>query len=242
MPQREPSIDWRRVYALPYNHYFKDKVKQVRSYLGLPMDGISDTKQAWAWIEKHFSENRPQPWFVPMHAPSNEKVWETDVPLWQVAIILIYLFGLPLRMRNSVGLYVVINNESFLTNWKGLDVDFAINVKAATPQFAVTVDGIDAWTTEQQWREVWKTLIQPLKGNLGEPIPANKRTGRGKALRERIKRYAEWYELSEKPDSGPANALKEWEKLHTKDSGKHDASTVSKAIQEFRRLITPIPS
>lgn len=254
MPKKEPpSVDWQRIYALPYNHSFKGKVKQFRSYLGLPVDGISDIQQAWVWLENHLKQKpilpsaKPAipPWLQQQQTSSDERLWKTDVPLWQVAILLIADFGLPLRMRNNIGLYLVTNDEKFLTGWKGLDIDFAINVKAAKPQLAITVDGIDAWTTEQQWREVWDNWIKPLKRNLGEPIPANKRTGRGKNLQERIKTMAEWYELSELDGLGPAKALEKWEEQHLdyvehrKSKKLYDVSTVTKAVEEFRRLITP---
>jgi hypothetical protein len=236
------SVDWRRIYALPYNHFFKDELKQMRSYLELPEEGISGSQQAWAWLEKHFTEKRPQilPWFLAEPAPSDEKLWQTEVPLWKVAIYLITRYGLPLRMRSRIGLYVVTNDGKFLTNWRGLDVDFAINIKAAKLQLVITVDGVDVWTTEEQWHEVWEHWVKPLKRNLGEPIPANKRPGYGKVLQERIKRYAEWFELSEKsPGMGPAKALREWEKTYPDERGKYDISTVTKAVKEFGRLTAP---
>lgn len=240
--EKQPSIDWRRIYALPYNHFFENEIKRMRSYLELPKDGISDRQQAWVWLERHLTGKQIKPWFEAQTATSNEKLWQTEVPLWKAAIYLIDKFGLPLRMRSNIGLYVVTNNEGFLKNWKGLDVEFSINVKAAKLQLAITVDGIDAWTTEVQWREVWKNWVKPLKRNLGEPLPANKRPGYGKALQERIKRYAEWYGLSELEQLGPTGALNKWSELHKDESGKYNESTVSKAVQEFRKLITPIPS
>jgi len=237
--QKQFPIDWRRIYALPYNPFFKDELKQIRTYLELPEDGISDNQQAWAWLEKHLT-GKPQSWFLQKPTLSDEKLWETEAPLWKVAIYLIDKFSLPLRMRSNIGLYVVINDERFLTNWRGLDVDFAINMKAAKLQLVITVDGIDAWTTEEQWHEVWEHWVKPLKRSLGEPAPANKRPGYGKALQERIKRYAEWYDLSEKPPGiGPAKALRKWEDDHPDDISEYDISTVTKAVKEFRRLITP---
>lgn len=239
--QKQFPIDWRRIYALPYNHFFKPELKQMRSYLELPEHGISDSQQAWAWLEKHLSE-KPQPWFMPNPVHSDDKLWETEVPLWKVAIYLIDRYGLPLRMRNRIGFYVVTNDEKFLTDWRGLDVDFAINMKAAKLQLVITVDGIDTWTTEEQWHEVWEHWVKPLKRNLGEPIPANKRPGHGKALQERMKRYADWYQLADIGGLGPAKALKKWLENHPHETDKYDESTVSKAVDEFRKLITPIPS
>ena len=242
--ERQPSIDWPRIYALPYNHFFENELKQMRSYLELPEEGISDRQQAWAWLEKHLTGKRPQPWFELKPSPLDEKLWQTEVPLWKVAIYLIDKYGLPLRMRSSIGLYVVTNDERFLTSWRGLDVDFAMNMKAAKLQLVITVGGIDAWTTEKQWHDVWERWVKPLKRNLGETIPANKRTGYGKTLQERIKRYSEWYQLSErttlgKTTLGPAKALRQWEEQHQNERGKYDISTVAKAVKEFRRLITP---
>lgn len=246
--KKEPSIDWRRIYALPYNHFFKDEVILMRSYLKLPEVGISDSQQAWAWLEKHLTEKKPQPWFLRKPSHSYEGLWKTEVPLWKTAIYLIAKFRLPLRMRSNIGLYVVTDNEEFLINWRGLDVDFAINMKAAKLQLVITVDGVDEWTTERQWRDVWKYWVKPLKRNLGEPVPANRRAGYGRILQKRIKQYAEWYQLSELQGLGPAKALEIWERQQEhqdymerrKSKKPYDVSTVTKAVKKFRRLITPI--
>lgn len=134
--EKQYHVDWRRIYALPHNPYFKDDVTQMRSFLKLPGNGISDEQQAWDWLEKHFKEKRPktQPWFqqeIPMQsAIRNEKLWKTEIPLWKVAIYLIFRYGIPLRMRSNIGLYLVTNDEKFLTSWRGIDIDSVINVKA----------------------------------------------------------------------------------------------------------------
>ena len=72
--ERQPSIDWPRIYALPYNHFFENELKQMRSYLELPEEGISDRQQAWAWLEKHLTGKRPQPWFELKPSPLDVKL------------------------------------------------------------------------------------------------------------------------------------------------------------------------
>lgn len=238
--ENQPSIDWSRIYALPYNHFFKDKVKQMRLYLGLPENGFSNDQKAWEWLEKHLTEQQSKPWYFQKPASLDEKLWETEVPLLKAAIYLILESGLPLRMRSNIGLYIVTNNEKYLTNWRGLNITVAPNMKSARVQLAITVDGIDEWTTEQQWREVWEHWVKPGSRMLGEPVPPNKRPGYGKKLQERIKRYAEWYQLSELDGLGPAEALKIWDKHYPNEAGNYNESTVSKAVSRFGKLITPI--
>ena len=243
--EKQPSIDWRRIYALPYDHFFKDKVKEARLSLGLPPEGITDNSQARDWLHNHLGLQKP---FLPHVTtiplwiallPSVEKnLQKTVVPLLKWAVILVSDFKLPIRMRNYIGLYILTNDDRLLTSWKGLNIIPALNNKTGKLQLTVTVNGIDEWTTKEEWLQVWDDWVQMWF----EQTPRGKRPGRGDEVKERIKRYAEWYKLSEQPNSGPAKALSKWEKHHQDDRGKHDYSTVVKAIAEFKRLIKPASS
>lgn len=262
MPQRIPSIDWRRVYTLPYNHFFKDKVIQARSSLGLSSEGMTDNTKASEWLHKHLGSQKPfMPnvstiplWVVLLPSPTNERLRKTNVRLWQHSLRLADEFGLPVRMYKHIGLYVLTNSESLLASWTGLDTTFAINNKLGKSQFTITVDGVDVWTTERQWLDVWKQLVKPLRELLGD-VPTGRRPAPSDKLRKQIIKWAHLYqivEIEKVKDSEKAleilrqrypNEAEHWRrqkgsKEQTKD--EYDASSVDYAVEEFKKLITPI--
>ena len=241
--KKQPSIDWRRIYALPYDHFFKDRVIESRLSLGLPRDGIADNLQAREWLHNHLSLKKPflphidviPLWIALCASPTEESLRQTNVPLWQNAVTLADESRLPIMMRNYIGIYILTNNAQLLTSWKGLGIIPKWKKEGKKLKLSITIDGIDEWTTKEEWLQVWDNWVQ----GLFEQIPRGKRHGRGDEAQERIKRYAEWYELSEQPNSGPAKALKQWEGQHENERGKYDISTLAKAVKEFRNLITP---
>jgi len=255
-------VDWQRIYALPYNHYFKDKVKESRSCLGLPADGIADNVQAREWLHNHlglkkaFLPNVPTIplWMALLPLPQDEEIRQTNVGLWQYSFRLVDEFGLPLRMYKYIGLFVLMNNDSLLTSWTGLDTTATISKKFGKPQFTITVGGVDAWTTEKQWLDVWKHFVKQLRELLGE-VPTGRRHAPNDKLNEQITRWAHLYhifviEKIKDPDKAleilqqryPSEAER-WRrqkgsKEQTKDA--YDASGVYYAVEEFKKLITPI--
>ncbi len=262
MSQRIPSIDWRRVYALPYNLFFKNKVIQVRSSMGLASEGITDNTKASEWLHKHLGLQKPFTpnvptiplWVVLLPSPPDESVRKTNVHLWQHSLRLTDEFGLPVRMYKHIGLYILTNDESLLTSWTGLDTTFAINKKFGKSQFTITVDGVDVWTTEQQWLDIWKQLVKPLRELLGD-VPTGRRPAPSDKLREQIIRWAHLYQIVEiekvkdpdkaldilgqrYPDEAEHWRRQKGSKAQTKDA--YDASGVYYAVKEFKKLITPI--
>jgi hypothetical protein len=113
---------------------------------------------------------------------------------------------------------------------------------------------VDAWTTERQWLDVWKHLVIPQRKLLGE-TPTGRRHAPNEKLQEQIKRWAHLYQIVviEKVKN-PEKALEElqkrypdevehwrrqkWNKEQTKDT--YDSSGVYYAVEEFKKLITPI--
>ena len=244
--KKQPSIDWSRIYVLPYLPSFKENVKSVRTLLKLPESGILDAQQASLWLHNHLGLKKPyspdSP-TIPLAAAiiqSNleTKLLDTEVPLWHFALVLAQKFRVPLRMRNHIGLYILTDDEEWIYVWNGLDVVLSANAKAGQAQVAVTVDGINASTTKGQWDDVWYNYVKPLRPRLGQ-VPENNKNAPGPALRERIKRYAEWYELSEVQKLGPAKAFRKWAEDH-KEYSRYSENALLKGVNQFKRLIARI--
>lgn len=99
-------IDWKRIYALPYNYeYFDKDVLEVREELGLPAEGISNQKEAVDWIARPPQDYRAT---FPKTAssPFMEYLAERH-PVFGKALYLAERYRLPPRMCMSIGMYIV---------------------------------------------------------------------------------------------------------------------------------------
>lgn len=260
--EKQPSIDWRRIYALPFNHFFEEKVREKRLSLGLPTEGISNNAKASEWLHNHLGLQKPflpnvvtiPLWIALLPLSPNGELRQTSIRLWQCSFKLADEFGLPVRMYRHIGLYILTNNESLLTSWTGLDTTFAISRKFGRPQFTITVDGLDVWTTERQWLDVWKHFVKPLRQLLGE-VPRGRRQAQNDKLKEQITRWAHLYQIiviekvkdpdkalgilqQRYPDEAERWRRQKGSKEQTKDI--YDATGVYYAIEEFKKLIAPI--
>ncbi len=237
-------VDWERIYAVPYHPLFKKRISAARTLLRLPQNGIRDEQQASTWLHKHLGIKSPYSASVQtipltmaaIQSLSDSMLWDTDIPLWLLSIEFLKQFKLPLRMRNYLGLYILTGNEEWYYLWNGLDVKIEPNGKAGEAQLAIIVDGVNSSTTKEQWLDVWNTWViqfRPLTGK----VPENKRFAPGKALRERTKRYNEWYELSQ--TKGPAKAFRDWISKHDEygKDGKFSENALLKGAKHFKNLL-----
>lgn len=267
--EQKPIVDWKRVFALPHNPFFRDEVKECRKKLGLPIEGISNAEKADEWIHRHFAPSThggpgepsggnllphemalvnkwiAEPSSMPPRLKSRLREiepWEVEVPLVRCSAMLAYRFRVPLRMTATIMRYVLTDDCKSLESWGDLEVTFEAT-KTGVPQLDVTVKGIDAWTTKREWISAWEDVRLKLAAmpDAQEVHPKGKRVGRNEALRERMKRHSEWYELVERKNLSPAKAIERWEKQHVNehDDKAYDPSTVAKSVAEFRRLIIP---
>lgn len=245
--EKQPSIEWGRIYHLPYNHYFKEAVKKARKSLGLCEEGITNNTEARRWLHEHLGLQTPLlpnvdhiPLWVVLLPSSYEGTKQTKVSLWQYSKELADEFHLPVRMYKHIGLFIVTNNETLLTSWTGLDVMVAPDRSTGTLQFSVAVEGIDNWTTQKQWTDAWKTWVQVCQEILG-PIHKGHRRTLGLGLKERMTRWSQWNQISiEKHTKNPEKILRVWEDGFSHQPIHHyDASEVAYALDEIEKLSKP---
>lgn len=221
----ETTQELKRIAALPYNPNFQDEVKKLRQKYGI-LIGL----QACDYLEKH-------PDLVSHLIEDVRNVVSRYTELW------------PSEVFRKVMLYVLTDNcEQFKES---------LNHTLPTPQakrwrwdttpgcWAFTITGISKFATKEQWDEIWYYEVLPrlkaIKEVFGIPLPAKKRPNI-ESFNEEMKRYSEWYQLSEIEGLGPTQALDKWLEDHQDERDKYNVSTLTHAIKEFREVIKPLPT
>jgi len=240
-----------RIAALPYNPYFEEDVKRIRRKHAIP----PDRKGAMEWFYTDYSLKHGKmayPLFLPKGEypffETGESIADTEVPLERDVVALLWRFRLPEMVFESVLQYVLTGDEIFLDPLvfePNVECDF--DTRKGLPELTVTITGLDPWATKKQWEEIWDCKIRPIlerakdicEDVLNLTEPAKKRPTLG-SYRKQMQVYSEWYQLSEIQGFGPTKALEKWEKDHPDQCGHYDPSTITHAIKEFRRIITPI--
>jgi len=112
------------------------------------------------------------------------------------------------------------------------------------------------WVSKKQWGEIYTQHVKPalkvagknlsIAAGKGLSIDVSQKRNTLESYREQMKRWSEWYQLSEIQRLGPKQALDKW--LLEEDYADQwnpdepfDLSTVTKAIDRFREIITPTP-
>ena len=121
-------------------------------------------------------------------------------------------------------------------------VTLPIEKSAVSPELTIKIH-MYPWTTKKDLDKLWNQIIltELEKVNESGSKRARKRATL-KSLREQIKRWAEWYQMVEIEGFSLKSALQRWEELHPDEVPLKniDESTVSKAVAEFRKIITPL--
>jgi hypothetical protein len=252
-----------RIAAIPYNPYLKKEVYRIRKKYGVG-NFPSDREKLFpegSTVENHqlismgisrrsltTQEVKKVEAIVEKLLQDKESSLERDIAL------LMSSFRLPYQLLHFVVLLILVGQEK---NWRvlapkslGLQIEIESALDPELPALEARVSNIRPWTTSKDWAKLWDQVRLEMErvGSYPEDmVPESQaylaRPGRKRstleAYKEQMKRYSEWYELSNK--EGPEKALMEWEQSHPELIGKFDTSTLSRAVQEFRQIITPKP-
>ena len=183
------------------------------------------------------------PWVAPRELNEMNSIIDTEVPFERHILAVLPRFGVPFAMYFVIIRYVLTGNKSWLHPlWLQPEVECEFDLKTGQPWLKVTIPGLGPWTTKKQWDEIWdnniKLYLKALGEVLGTTQPSRKRAT-FLSLEKQIKRYAEWYQLSEEQGLGPTPALEMWYNSHPDERDKYDVSAITHAITEFREIITP---
>lgn len=178
-----------------------------------------------------------------------KSIADAEVPLEQDIVQILERFGLPERAFPNVFWYVLLDwEEKLLTGLVGLLAQSHGTFETGIPRFKITIYGLGPWTQKRQWDKVWHDLVKTqvefcaevYEQVWGIPRPSKKRATL-QSYDDQMQTWSEWFNLSEVQGRGPKEALEEWEHNHPDQRGRFDLSTVTKAIQGFREVITPKP-
>jgi len=256
----------KRIAALPYNYYFLHEAQKIRKEYPIPVDN----RETWNWFfNEHVGPENKAAWplFEPnplMLIKKAKTIYDTEVPLEKDIVLIMKQFQLPPYIFRFLLLYILFNDMRYLDPQNFTpDVDFEPDIRRGLPEWKATVTGIFPWTTQTEWNNIWtrlkqmdefwdlsyegdmRTVIETLK-----PATSTKRTT-VESYSKQMKRDSEWYQLVGIEGLPIREALERWENEHPtevedyrSEHPKHpefDESTVSKAVNRFRKIITPTP-
>jgi len=143
-------------------------------------------------------------------------IFDTEVPLEQAILMLLLEFGLPLGLFPLVLRHVLEPDKDFrqlLLSSPWVTVKWAVDFQTlqAVMGFSVNVITVGPWINRKQWMDIFDTHIQPdlqevtklFEKVQGVKKPTRKR-GTLESYIEQMRRYSEWYRLSEIEGLGPA--------------------------------------
>lgn len=241
-----------RIVALPYNPYLDEQVGEIRQKYSIPVDRKKASD--WFYLEYAMSYRKcAYPLFIPrgqalfLQSKEVKTIYDTEVPLEREILILLQRFQLPDYVFESLLRYVIGDDKISLDPLAfEPKVEFDWDYRKGLPELKVTIAGLSHLTTEKQWKQIWNRQVkqrinrakEDYKEVFGIAGSSRKRITL-ESYREQIKRWSEWYQLSEIQGLGPTGALKKWEKDHPDECGKFEVSTVTHAIKEFGEIIRP---
>jgi len=173
------------------------------------------------------------------------KVPETEIPFERDVLNLMARYGIPFRFFANIVLYVVTRAETAL-----LACDYSPSVtiediyKRGDLEHKITVMGIDRFITKREWERLWVGVVKPHL-RLFEGLPDWQVSTKRKTVesyRKHIKRSSEWYQLIETQGLSIKEALDNWalDNPEQAETENPDGSTLSKAVEEFRKIINPM--
>lgn len=263
---------FQRIAALPYNPYFEKEVKQIRQKYAIPTDG-KKAREWLSYLEHKLKYSEwGYPLFTPkakdsflegkeartitevLESKEARTIYPIEVLVGLEALILLQRFRLPKYVFRNVHQYVLTGYKIMLDPSRlAPKVEFELNViTKGLPEWKVTITGLGPWATKKQWAEIWDSKVKQRVEEARktcEEVDGIAELGRKRATleaySEQMRRWSEWYQLSEIQRLGPKQALDKW----LLDEDRADQwnpdepfalSTVTKAIDEFRDIITPL--
>lgn len=225
-----------RACAIPYNHFLHGDIRALQNKLGLNKLTFDECDKWLLALSDYWGSHKPKEKIVSL-VPI-----ETKNEIEKAIYYILARYQLPMSQFWNIALCLFENDPCF-----DLPTDLPTVRKShfdpVMGRTDIIVEELEVWTTKQQWEALWDTQVMPLIKKLrdSQGIGMIPKKIMVPSVIKQMDRWAEWYFLSEREGLGPAKALEKWEKTHQDEGKTFDHSTVIHAIQEFRRIITPLP-
>jgi hypothetical protein len=228
-----------RMAALPYNYFLRDMLVRIRNSYSIP----KESEQAYEWFSEYIVAYFGKGFTKGIVNPMELVIQHT--PLGEELKSVASQFGLPGICVRNLLLYLLDSDQNSLLIFDRPVVNIERSAEGGMPTLDVTLLRITPWMNRKDWDNIWlnqvRIKVDELKTNNPEHKDFAKKRSTIHAYEEQMKRYAEWYELVELKGLPIGKALREWEGSHPNEVTPEgiDESTVSKAVKEFREIITP---
>jgi hypothetical protein len=217
---RSTALKYKVEYPPPIPKWFRQSAKIM---LDFGQTTLTD------WIKKD-----------PIIPNTYAKYFQLNVPLDRCVARLIERYRLPWLSVSNLRLFILTHNSKYLEMFP-VDVIMEPIEASIGMAYRITVDWIDEYTTEKQWREIWEKAVVPRLENLWEErgeFPQSKRIEL-ESLNEQW--VIELYKLiHEHPGLGVDAALEELSKRGGPVRTDIDRTTAFRSIKRLKTLMQPV--
>lgn len=89
------------------------------------------------------------------------RLLDIELPLDRCVVQLIVRYQLPWRLAGSLRFFILTLNGNYIRDAIPFDIVVNMVERPIGEALTVTIDWIDEYTTEKQWRKIWKDIIVP---------------------------------------------------------------------------------
>lgn len=255
---REKDRQLARIFALPYNQYFRQDIERIRNKYKIFREA-----RDYCFVDPSLSDSScflkggselPQSLLVEIGVHLYMPVDKSNIECHICKDIkeIMNRFGLPNSSLDEIfyHLFFLNNLHEMVIGMEYDVIGYSIIEEVTTlddsghfreelkEKLKITLE-ISRWITKKDWVHIWDDKVKPKLSKLRDASKYSRRSGSPHFVRRQMKRWSEWYQLSQLQGHGPKKALELWEDSHPDEGHKYDQSTVTKAIREFEEIITP---
>jgi len=251
----------RRADLCAFSPEFKERVKAIRSELGIPPEGFSKDRlhfpnEASNWYKEHVQKTVGNKQYKDLpryywHFPKEfaelienfdystepcKAGFHPEVPLDRCAMDLVHEFDLPEDVVNEVKHHVVVEESSSFGVSPMLQ-PIIIPIEGQDGfEFLALIAGIDSSTTEKEWLDVWREIKKQMRWK-GIKTAPTKRDEEKNEIRDLT-----WWKWSKKGLSA-REITDRWQERHPEqyENKELGEDTVRAAVKKMEKIMRPIP-
>ncbi len=168
--------------------------------------------------------------------------WDENLPLHRAASCLLFRHRLPHHACYPMMLYLLTTRKAHLLNIKPHRVRLIhgsgeIDVMPPSNSFSIVLEGLDEYSTKEEWLQVWNDQIVPQQQELREAsgqAPRGQRAPKLERLRAGMPLYRAWIELGTPEAALDYLEEQEWSWANT------EPETARRVISVLHSLLEPV--
>ena len=185
-------------------------------------------------------------WLQTIPAPHTSCPWHEGLPLHRASARLLERHRIPEHLCHWIMIYILTARKEDICDLKVTKVSVihgSGEVRVAQPEhtFAVVVEGIDEFTTREDWNRIWRDRVRPQQALFWEQRGQRPQGRRGpdfERLKQALPLYEAWIDIEGAANQSVEAALENLQsKGTTWDSA--DIETARRANRELDDLLRP---